>query len=860
MTSDQWTQAQQLFSTWTEGHIIDIPAAGTVRRLRDALNGLRSGATGWRDIAALTRQVLLEAQVRGNDSPLNVPRHPLFPTQEQWLQAHCGVTYGTDEHTLRVWGQPWVPGSLEGSAAEAAESDLRQVYLGLDSPQRRSLTERPGDPFWSATLGEEFQHYLSAGQQQTARSVALAPPGSTTIVCLPTGHGKTFVALAAALLDDRSGVSVIVVPTVVLAIDLERRIRVLAEKRGCPSPTGRYAYTGDLPAEVKERLTSDIRSGRQRVVLAAPEAVTHGLKRPLADAARAGLFRYFVLDEAHLVDQWGNDFRPDFQSIAGLRHSWVSNAPEGRAPRTVAMSATLTDQQITTLRTLFGSPGPVEVIWAKQVRSEPSYYIDQFTNEEERTAAVLKAATLLPRPLVLYVSKRKAAEDWVARLHNAGMHRVARVTGTSSGEQRRDALQGWSGRFSEQDMPTRFDIVVGTSAFGLGVDLPDVRTVVHSCLPETVDRYYQEVGRGGRDGSPSLAYMATAPADIATAESLSQGSIISDEKAWPRWQGMFHSRTEDGAVFHLNLDALPIHLSSGYGRSKRWNIHTLNLMAQAGLIELRESTEPQRGQDEPEASWQRRLQEYYEQSDSRMDVVLVDGRTNEHDYFTARINETRARILDSQRAALEQLHKALRGDRCIGDVFAEYYTVDDHITAPACRGCPHCRRGGPTSDLGFYQKGWEPNPSVVLWSKSHADPLSAFRPPDQACLSIWWDTEEERELLPELLVQLCRRGMPFLGGPGADEATVRRVQRDALPYPVVYDSDQSLVFTHPAPVIWVEDTDHETLTFEAAARFHSPDVLYLLHPRQLRHPERPDQLLADLHTASIPLRTAWKAL
>ena len=183
MTSDGWAEAHRLFQEWPASS--PAPSAeGASRRLGDALVGARNGTAGWRDIAALTRQVLLEAQARHNESPLAVPTDTLLPTAQQWREARCEVqpiaTGG-----LRVWARPWTPGSSEGLAAEAAEYDLTQVYLGQDSPQRRRLDSCAADPFWTAALGHRY--YLSMGQRQAARTVVLAPPGSTTIVCLPTG-------------------------------------------------------------------------------------------------------------------------------------------------------------------------------------------------------------------------------------------------------------------------------------------------------------------------------------------------------------------------------------------------------------------------------------------------------------------------------------------------------------------------------------------------------------------------------------------------------------------------------------------------------------------------------------------------
>lgn len=865
MAANGWAEAQRLFAAWPDAHPAP-EASGAARRLGDAMTGLRTAATGWRDIAALTRQVHLEAQARGNSSPLTVPAEPPFPTVSQWKAARC-TALPAAAGTLRIWAEPWFPASPDGPTLAAAEADLTQVYLGQDSNQRRRLASCPGDPFWAAALG--YDSYLSVGQRQAARTVVLAPPGSTTIICLPTGHGKTDVILAAALLADPGrGISLVVVPTVVLAIDMERRLRGLLSKHANPQPGRRYAYTGALPEDEKRQIIDDVRSGRQAVLFTSPEAVTTSLAGPLDDAADAGLLRHFVIDEAHLVEQWGNDFRPAFQVMAGQRRGWMRKAPAGQAPRTIAMSATLTAQQVEALDGLFGSPGPTEIVWASQLRREPSYYIESLSDTATRRTAVLDAVTLLPRPMALYVSKVEDAHAWTALLQQEGLRRAAEVTGQSTDGQRRAAVEGWGGQSSGLPTVSRFDVMVGTSAFGLGVDLPDVKTVVHACLPETVDRYYQEVGRGGRDGSPSLAYMATTPADLPVAESLSSNAIIRPETAWKRWHAMFQNRipASGPSAYRVDLNERPAHLAIGFDRNRMWNIRVLNLMIRAGLINAHAPERPSQRDREPADEWQARLEDFYRTANALSDVTLRDGQTNSPDYFTMRIAAARDAILDGQRRALSQLLTALRADQCMGDVLAEYYAIrrggSELRTAPGCRGCPfHRKKGPPTPPGGFYRGGWPPWPDVIAWATRPGDPLARFRVPGQGCLSIWWRTDQQqRDLVPELLAALCRRGMAVIGGPGLTRDAANRLQRQVRPSPVILDGDASLLQTYGNPVIWVLDKTAASMDVAAIGRLESPDVTYLLHPHWLPHPARPGTRFADIHTANISIETAWRAL
>lgn len=858
MSMDEWGQARRLFAAWPAIGA-DPAGAGTVRRLGDALAGLPGESTGWRDVVTLTHQILLRAQALGNFDPLPVPLRAGLPNREQWRAGGLDVLFDGERVLLR--GVPWAPAKESPVASEAALDQVHQAMLGLDSPMRRSLNNTPADPFWKHVWG--YGHYLSRGQQQAARSLAMIPPGETAIVCLPTGHGKTPVALGACLLAGaHGGVSVLVVPTVVLAIDMERRIRDLLKRSDPGAAHRRYAYFSSLDDSVKQQIRDDIASGRQGLVVASPEAVTMGLQAALLEAARAGHLHYLILDEAHLVEQWGNDFRTAFQSLAAQRRNWISAAGPRRAPRTVAMSATLTQQQVSTLDSLFARPKQAKIVWASELRQEPAYFLDTFPGDEERTAAVLEAVTRLPKPMALYVARRDDAKLWLRRLREAGLHRVSTVHGDSSEEERRAALSGWAGRHDDTPVPTRFDVIVGTSAFGLGVDLGDVRTVIHACLPETVDRYYQEVGRGGRDGSPSLTYLATTPADRGIAQGLNRQKLISAPTAWERWwEGMFVQRPRtESRLYRLNLTHRPARLAQGYRRHRSWNEQILNFMVRAGLIEILPPEPPQRVPGEDEEMWDRRLAAFYDEAPDLVDVDLKNGQTNDRVFFTAAINRVREDIKTAQDSALKRMEQLLLRQRCLADDLAEHFTIRGYFTMPACRGCPSCRRQGlPPAGAGtLYRAPLSPDPDIAEWANIEP-PLHRLHP-DSASLSLYWRSSEERhsELMP-LLVRLARAGVSYFGGPGLDAAQALRIQDETSSTAVVFD-DGSLVHEVRGLMVWVEKEDAAVVDADVWARMSDGGPVYLLHPEKAEDPERPGRPVLDTWATALPLRQARKEL
>lgn len=860
MTLDDWSCAQRIMQAWPSVPA-DLPAEGTCRRLRDAVVGLHDGEAGWRDVAALTRQVLLEHQARqGVLTPLVVPADDLLPSKQQWKEVAChALVQGS---LLSVTAEPWTPPHSDGEDTDRVAADLREVYAGNPLPR----ADCPADPFWTDALGHV--RYMSVGQRQAARTVAVAPSGSTTIVSMPTGHGKTEVVLAAALPTSRTrGVSVVVVPTVVLALDMERRLRELLDELGEQhSPSGRYAYTGGLDQDIKEDIRRAIREGRQRVVFTSPEALSSGLNPAVREAAMSGLLRYVVIDEAHLVEQWGTEFRPEFQTIAGQIQEWRTAAPQGQGVRTIAMSATLSDRQVDTLVDLFAGDGPTEIVWSSETRREPSYYLHRCPSEADRIARVEEAVAMLPRPLALYVTERADATAWVERLKSMGMHRVTTVTGASSDTDRRRAVERWRGtRTDGVPCPTGVDVVVGTSAFGLGVDMAGVRSVVHACQPETLDRYYQEVGRAGRDRRPAVAFMATTRRDGRIAEGLNRQTVISVEKGWDRWHTLFHSGSEvSPAVFEVSLDSRPPHVADESRQNRQWNVRTLNLTARAGLIRLQSPQPPSRLPGQSPSEWQDEIEKFLTATGSRMWVKILHGAANRREHWDRVIAAERTKVLEEQRRGLAAMLEVLQGDRCVSRIVADYYRVGwqgGHLqTAVNCRSCPACRASPTVCELPRQSGGAGPFPSMGSWNATQCeDPLAALRRPN-SWLSLWWDDPATRDdFLPELLEHLVRRGIPAVAGPGAQHTLLCQVQRDAAPYPVIADNDGDLLTNYRGPLIWVMDDD-ATLEPDVQARLDSDDVTYIIHPRTLQVPGRPSLRLIDVCPTPTSLRNALGVL
>jgi ATP-dependent DNA helicase RecQ len=489
-----------------------------------------------------------------------------------------------DHWSARPWEPLW------------QELDGRDPYRPDDAAiaapgARLSVTGDDGglpaaDPFFVANT--EFRTYRTPGQRAACRAVVSARPGSTIIAMLPTGSGKTEVALSLAD-SRRASVTLIVVPTVALAYDFERRFQDHYAPRLKPGAAARmkFAWTGETTDDERDRLRARVLSGKQPLLVTSPESMTRALRNTLAEAATRGRLAGFVIDEAHLVTHWGRSFRPEFRVLADLRRDLISRVGEWDAPVTLLLSATLGTYEMADLHDLFSEPGPCALIAANALRGEPDMWVGSTEDALERQRWVIDAVDHLPRPLALYVTRPEEAATWAQRLreHGYSRERVRVVTGQTGGSERRAVLAGL--RAGPDGSPPAIDMVVATSAFGLGIDYPHLRAVVHACLPETVDRWYQEIGRGGRDGEPSAAvFLTDLSADTREAEGLGV-TVLTSDTARDRWRNLWNSRVPDDSGDPRTVSAfLDLEENRGSSRegsyNRRWNAHLVQ-----GLVELR---------------------------------------------------------------------------------------------------------------------------------------------------------------------------------------------------------------------------------------------------------------------------------
>ncbi|WP_204773019.1 protein DpdF [Orlajensenia leifsoniae] len=842
-------EAQDAISGWPVIGHTGTPVGDACRRLLDALGTFQTlgVSTGWRDVGGLVRQVLLTDQgVYGGAPQLTVPSVHPWPSIEQWRALKCrAISVGQEK--LRITADQWLPSIDESEEAKSkAAEQMAAVYRG-------ELTHEPStrraDPFWQATHG--YDAYRGAAQQQAARA-AVTNDGQPLLISLPTGRGKTAVAWSRALLAT-VGVTVVIVPTVVLALDMERRTRIQAKESRLPlSPVDRYAYIGSLDPETKRVIRSAVRAGTQRIIYASPEAFVSGLSQAIMDAAQSGLLQQIVVDEAHLVDQWGNDFRPEFQMIPALAREAYERAPAVKKPSVLLMSATIAQRQVELLTKLFGHDDvSVELLWGSALRAEPAYFVHAFVDEQERVNAVVDAVSMLPRPMILYTTTVADANEWVKRLSDLGLQRVGIVTGKSSDLDRQTAVEKWRGLLTDgRDSRTQFDIMVGTSAFGLGIDVPDVRTIVHACLPESIDRYYQEVGRAGRDGRATAAVLYAGPRDSKIARRLASATFIGEEKGWNRWRALVAKaeRVEGapGQRYRVKKSTLPTYMDRGFGESEAWNIRTLTLMAQAGVVALRAPFWiPPVGASPEEAAIAQ--EQYFENAPDLVEFELLHGDLMAQKDWVDALSAEKSRAHRESTAALRAVENLVAGCECVGMLLARHYGVaihgGRHLTAASCRSCPWCRANPDRAtgiDPAEYSVPRIPSP------RNRADPLRSWRGRDAALLFI---ALEEGDDGFNILRRLATLGVNVYYG--LTEPLGKRLQQQVRNVPIIRadisDASGLAEYYHDS-VVFVANDDNCTLAFDRA------DLglpTYLIAPDDIEDPQRPGWKLRDTHAAVV---------
>ncbi|SDO01567.1 ATP-dependent DNA helicase RecQ [Geodermatophilus sp. DSM 45219] len=445
---------------------------------------------------------------------------------------------------------------------------------------------------------EEFR----PGQEEAMTSVV---SGRDTLAVLPSGAGKSAVYQVAGQLC--AGPVLVVSPLIALQRDQVGRLDELDGLQGGAAQLNSAQSAGDQRAAL-----DGLADGTVRYLFLAPEQLT---KPEVVEAIAATHPALFVVDEAHCVSAWGHDFRPDYLRLGGVIEQLGH-------PTVLALTATAAPPVRAEIVERLGMRDP-RVVVAGFDRPEIRLEVEQHADAHAKEKAVHERVTALVGdgqvPGIVYSATRRGTEQIAAELTDRGL-RVRPYHAGLKRSEREDTQRAF--------MDDELDVVVATTAFGMGIDKPDTRFVVHAEPADSVDSYYQEIGRAGRDGRPALAVLVYRQEDLGLRRFFAAG--VPAEEELQQVAGLVGAAEAAGIDEGVDVRQL----REETGRAATPLSRDLNLLEQVSAVVLDEEGAAHPAEDAPSpgdaAAAARALAEHRERVDqSRVEMMRGYAETTE---------------------------------------------------------------------------------------------------------------------------------------------------------------------------------------------------------------------------------------
>lgn len=351
----------------------------------------------------------------------------------------------------------------------------------------------------TAALKKYFGFDTFKGDQE--RIIQNLMAGNDTFVLMPTGGGKSLCYQLPSLLME--GTAIVISPLIALMKNQVDVITSMSEDEG----TAHYLNSSLNKAAI-DQVKSDVLTGRTKLLYVAPESLT---KEENVEFLRSVKISFYAIDEAHCISEWGHDFRPEYRKIRPIVNEI------GKAP-IIALTATATDKVRTDIKKNLGIMDAAEF---KSSFNRPNLYYEVRPKTKDVDKDIIKFIKQHPgKSGIIYCLSRKKVEELAAILRANDIKAAAYHAGLDSNT-----------RSNTQDefLMENIDVIVATIAFGMGIDKPDVRFVIHYDIPKSLEGYYQETGRAGRDGGEGICLAFYSNKDLQKLDKFMEGKPVAEQ-------------------------------------------------------------------------------------------------------------------------------------------------------------------------------------------------------------------------------------------------------------------------------------------------------------------------------------------